>query len=804
MFRSIQRPGRDSQASWLGIGEPGRRPATPERRRPTTRARRRNQRLNCEALEGRQMLSGFYILNMEGGKALDDTNFSTSNGTVMQQWQPTGGVNQRWNIVSLPNGNDEIVNAYSGLVLDDTGSSTSNGTLIQQWQYWGGLNQQWWIVGLANGTDEIVNAYSGLALDDTNFSTANGTKIQQWQATGNLNQQWKLLAAGNATAVTDYVVDASSGKVLDDTNFSTSNGTLMQQWQPTGGFNQRWTFISLADGNDLIVNENSGLVLDDTGFSTSDGTRIQQWQAWGGLNQQWRIVTLADGNDQIVSAYSGLVLDDTNASPSNGNPIQQWQANGGISEEWKLLAAGNAPTATNYVVNAASGLVLDNPGFSTSDGTQIQQYHLNEGSNQQWVFISLADGYDLIVNASSGKVLDDPGFSTSNQTLIQQYQLNGGLNQQWRVVALTDGNDEIFNAYSGKVLDDPSSSTSGGTLIQQYQLNGGLNQQWSISPFANPVSGQPYSPAPAGIPLFRSGGPSYLDLAQGVTADCWLLASLAEVAARDPQVITTMFTYDGTTVDNGAIVGLYTVRFYNSREAAVYVNVDTELPDGGGYDDHPWNDRGTETLWVALAEKAYAEANALGYVTTGAAGMDTYNAMNNGDPAWALQAITCYPATDYSINPSNIAADWNAGRLIVLCTSSPSSPFIVRDHCYAVVGYNASSGLPFEVFNPWGSNSLGWAEPPGVTGGDYGLFWADAASIQQNFTSQSIGTGTADGHAIDRAIDELTELSALGGDSDPSGMIHSTRHRLTGRVVSTTTALGSPRPVTGNAGGTDR
>ncbi len=116
------------------------------------------------------------------------------------------------------------------------------------------------------------------------------------------------------------------------------------------------------------------------------------------------------------------------------------------------------------------------------------------------------------------------------------------------------------------MLDDPDFSTSNGTLIQQYQLNGGLNQQWSISPFANPAASTAYSPAPAGVPLFNSGGPSYLDVAaRSEVGDCWLLASLAEVAARDPQDIRNMFTYDGTTVDNGATVGLYTVRFFNSQ-----------------------------------------------------------------------------------------------------------------------------------------------------------------------------------------------------------------------------------------------
>ena len=37
MFRSMLRPGRDLQAGWRGIAEPGSRLATPERSRPTTR-----------------------------------------------------------------------------------------------------------------------------------------------------------------------------------------------------------------------------------------------------------------------------------------------------------------------------------------------------------------------------------------------------------------------------------------------------------------------------------------------------------------------------------------------------------------------------------------------------------------------------------------------------------------------------------------------------------------------------------------------------------------------------------------------
>jgi hypothetical protein len=296
------------------------------------------------------------------------------------------------------------------------------------------------------------------------------------------------------------------------------------------------------------------------------------------------------------------------------------------------------------------------------------------------------------------------------------------------------GDDSLWYSATGQ----PGTWENLGDDVISFALGPGGQLIVTTSYNRNPTAAVDYSPAPANTPLFNSGGPSYLDVRQGAVGDCWLEASLAEVAARDPQDIRNMFTYDGTTVDNGATVGLYTVRFFNTNGVAVYVQVDTELPDGGEYYDHVANDLGTQALWVALAEKAYAEANSLGYVTTGHEGQDSYGALNNGDPAWALQAITGKSASDYSINPTNIAAAWNAGNLIVLWTGNPPSSYIVGSHCYAVVGYNASSSQPFELFNPWGTDSStatpsepAWA--PGYSGTIYGLFWENAAFVSQNF-----------------------------------------------------------------------
>jgi glucosylceramidase len=137
-----------------------------------------------------------------------------------------------------------IKNRYSNLVLDDTGWSTSNGTLIQQWSQGSAqANQQWSFVGTGDGYYYIKNNYSGLVLDDTGWSTSNGTQIEQWsQVSGQTNQEWTLASTGDGYY---YIKNRYSGLVLDDTGMSTSNGTIIQQWsQVNGQTNQEWSLVA--------------------------------------------------------------------------------------------------------------------------------------------------------------------------------------------------------------------------------------------------------------------------------------------------------------------------------------------------------------------------------------------------------------------------------------------------------------------------------------------------------------------------------------------------------------------------------
>jgi hypothetical protein len=336
MFRFMKRFGSDSHARWRGTG-------------PLTRVRRRNHPLNCEALEGRQLLSAtqYYIVNAASGKVLDDPGGSTSNGTAIIQYQLNGGANQKWTIqkdYTDTNGHTAylILNVSSGKVLDDPAFGTNRGTGVIQYQEKPGNreNQDWTLNKLSDGTYQVRNEYNGLYLDDPHSETGNGVDIDQWTLNGSdtANQEWTLIAASTINAATYNVKNASSHLVLDDPNSSASNGTKIVQWHSDGGANQNWAFVPLADTDYLIVNEASGKVLGDPGFSTNQGTGIIQWQLNAGMNEQWEVIPAGNGACVMFNAFSGLVLEDPQSSTSEGIQMDQreWDWHGTANQVWYL------------------------------------------------------------------------------------------------------------------------------------------------------------------------------------------------------------------------------------------------------------------------------------------------------------------------------------------------------------------------------------------------------------------------------------------------------------------------------------
>jgi hypothetical protein len=226
-------------------------------------------------------------------------------------------------------------------------------------------------------------------------------------------------------------------------------------------------------------------------------------------------------------------------------------------------------------------------------------------------------------------------------------------------------------------------------------------------------------------------GLSYTQVHQGGVGDCTLMASMAEVAARLPGDIRSMFIYDGYF--NGTAV--WTVRLFDYGKS-VYVTVNSELPSWGAQTQGG-------APWAALAEKAFAEVNASGWLNSySPSAGDSYAAINSGNPNTVvayLQALTGLTSSawtvisngNWTVGPNYVQQELQAGKLVVVATgSNPVSSYIVPSHCYAVVGYNASSSMPFAIYNPWGAGAYTTFNGHSVYGS---TFICNAAFLQQNF-----------------------------------------------------------------------
>ena len=139
----------------------------------------------------------------------------------------------------IANGNYILHNSSSGKVLDNRGS-TSDGTLVGQWDAQSNNNNQLWTVTYnGGGYYKLTCATSGKRLDDLGHMT-DGSSIGQWRSGASCNQQWMIVPVGSYYKL----VDRSSGKYLDTGGGGTTDGAVMQKWLSNPSYNQQWQFIA--------------------------------------------------------------------------------------------------------------------------------------------------------------------------------------------------------------------------------------------------------------------------------------------------------------------------------------------------------------------------------------------------------------------------------------------------------------------------------------------------------------------------------------------------------------------------------
>ena len=667
---------------------------------------------------------------LEGGNGNGDDLFAGGGTDTLIAGSGTG------DYLYIGTGVDTVTGGNGGDIFvlgEDDGTSVAAGTTLN-----GGTGQ-----------DTLIAGMSGAVL---NISGLNISGIETLETT----------AIGlTASQFAGFSAITSGGSILPLSLYAESGGTFDLEGKSTGDYaliansNAGTTLIGDDAGGEILRASASGT--DTLQAGNGSGDRLYAGggtdtliagngtgdQLYGGAGSDTYVLsntasaTITGGTGAGTAVFAGDEANYTiSVSLGSGVPttvtnmttgavdtltnVQILQFADVTVEDTLALAGGPLSFLTDPVVNPAVASELANGSLSYSGMLTVLQDVANQGTVTASEFSSL-------------------------QTLVSLFNLPGGISVSPYVEDITT-----------RLIDGDAANefwTGGGTAVALGNLAAGttateLNEligKWFLGTDLPNAQGTGIDPSKYKIdsdPLFGSKGvPLYTDANQGELGDCYLIASLGEIALQDPASIELMITSEGN--------GVYSVRFDVDGQAD-YVTVNTELAYFTGSQE--WSNKSAlvfangSPIWAALIEKAYVELNAEPGVTGETTG-NVYYDIASGD-AEPITLITGKPTAFYSYNEYGSEASWasgvqsiassafKAGEEVLVGTGdqiSNTSEF-VSDHMFEVIGYNASTGL-FTLYNPWGTDYAG--TDPAVT------FTASMADIYNNEGTFYVASGEA-------------------------------------------------------------
>jgi hypothetical protein len=339
---------------------------------------------------------------------------------------------------------------------------------------------------------------------------------------------------------------------------------------------------------------------------------------------------------------------------------------------------------------------LNDPGLA--DG--VRAWTLDDGVLSRTDVLNLLYHEESYGTVSAGQLAD-----------LQAIDANAGLLNMPEDVANLLGKvvgDNPANAmYKGNSLGDLAPGSSAGqlsALVDKWFFGGDLPVAADGTTYVY-AQGSLYGP---------SGVPQYTDVAQGWSADCYFLASLAEIAHQNAGPLQNHF------IDNGD--GTYTIGF-NNVGSWDYVTINRMLPatnNGDGVSRFAYANTGQDmsntdnVLWVALYEKAFVQLSEEGW-SRGPGQTNAYTSIDYGDMAAAMNQVAGVATQNGNISDANVYSMLTdgvaSGQWVVLGSKLPEpDPNVVGGHAYAVLGYDANTQL-FTLYNPWGSpQQISWSD----------------------------------------------------------------------------------------------
>ena len=293
--------------------------------------------------------------------------------------------------------------------------------------------------------------------------------------------------------------------------------------------------------------------------------------------------------------------------------------------------------------------------------------------------------------------------------------------------ALIKGNPANGVWTGGSVSTSPLGNLAiGDTATHISELDG----KWFLGTDLPGMGSQQLTYVPLHNPVFGPTGPSMNDINQGSLGDCYLLATLAEVAFKNPAIIQSMITSNGNP-------DTYGVRFF-VKGVPTYVTVNNDLVSGGDFFGGTLFNN-ANFIWGSLIEKAYAQIQASGIITgnTYDYGNSFYSIGLGGTLEDALEEITnASTITDFVANGSTwdmvtynksiiqqssitglsgksvlqkIISCLAHGNDLILGSNtnawdSNGHQTLFASHAMSIYGYDSATGL-IEIRNPWGTDS---------------------------------------------------------------------------------------------------
>lgn len=455
--------------------------------------------------------------------------------------------------------------------------------------------------------------------------------------------------------------------------------------------------------------------------------------------------------------YQAVGLDQF-GKPLVNRPTFVWSATGGTIGTTGLFSAGT--TAGTFSITARSGARsgatpvsiaaastrpgINDPGISSLLTTY---YADNQISRPEMIALLRSAGNDGVV--SSTELADLHYLVSSSST----YAMPTHVRELAKDVVNSNPANATYQGQTAGNLVAGSPATLLNKLVDKWFLGADLPILTSSALSYRTAVGNLFSTAPA-----------LTDARQGALGDCYFIASLASIASENVNAIRNMFIdngdntftirFFGGALGYSSVNGLVTAGFVSGTGVADYITVNRSLPtysngtlaySGNGLSASST----TAPLWIALAEKAYAQWN-----QTRNAGRDGTNRYASIEGGWMSNTnaqILGYNSTNHSMastSKQTLVNAVNANQSVTIGTTT-STAALVKGHAYIVTGYNPSTDK-FTLHNPWGvshPSPMTWAQLQAnttmfVVTNPSGTNVASSGTVRSAATELLIGNGT--------------------------------------------------------------